>query len=84
VPVGPAGLSAYHAAWQAADASGPRLGLQLADGSVVLEEASLIVEGDHIAGPISSTRISPTPRRSICAAALESATWKGRADGSFT
>ena len=41
MPVGSAGLSAYHAAWHATDGSGSRLaGLQLADGSVVLEQAS--------------------------------------------
>jgi hypothetical protein len=62
MPVGSAGLSAYHAAWHATDGSGPRLaGLQLADGWAVLEEASLIVEGDHIAGPITSGRMPPTP-----------------------
>ena len=67
MPVGSAGLSAYHAAWHATDDSGPRLaGLQLADGSAVLEEASLIVEGDHIAGPITSGRMPPTLRWSIC------------------
>jgi Glycine cleavage T-protein C-terminal barrel domain len=31
-------------------------------------EASLIVEGDHIAGPITSGRMPPTPRRSVCLA----------------
>jgi sarcosine oxidase, subunit alpha len=35
---------------------------------VVLQEARLIVEGDHIARPITSSRISPTPRRPICLA----------------
>ena len=47
MPVGPAGLSGYHAAQPAADAPGPRLGgLQPVDGSVMLEGASLIVAGD--------------------------------------
>ena len=69
MPVGSAGLSACHAAWHATDGSGLRLaGLQLVDGSMVLEEVSLIVEGDHIAGPITSGRMPPTPRRSICLA----------------
>jgi sarcosine oxidase, subunit alpha len=59
-------------AWQAADGSGPRLvGLQPADGSVVPEEASLIVEGSHIAGRITSSRMSPTLHRSICLGQVE-------------
>ncbi|HEY6296474.1 MAG TPA: 2Fe-2S iron-sulfur cluster-binding protein [Streptosporangiaceae bacterium] len=59
-------------AWQFADGSGPRLvGLQPVDPSVVPEEASLIVEGGHIAGRITSSRMSPTLRRSICLAQVE-------------
>jgi len=58
--------------WQAADGSGPRLvGLQPVDGSVVPEEASLIVEGSHIAGRITSSRMSPTLHRSICLGQVE-------------
>jgi sarcosine oxidase subunit alpha len=59
-------------AWQFADGSGPRLvGLQPVDSSVVPEEASLIVEGGHIAGRITSSRMSPTLRRSICLGQVE-------------
>jgi sarcosine oxidase subunit alpha len=59
-------------AWQAADGSGPRLvGLQPVDPSVVPEEASLIVTGGHIAGRITSSRMSPTLHRSICLAQVE-------------
>jgi sarcosine oxidase subunit alpha len=59
-------------AWQLADSSGPRLvGLQPVDPSVVPEEASLIVEGSHIAGRVTSSRMSPTLRRSICLAQVE-------------
>jgi len=59
-------------AWQLADGSGPRLvGLQPVDHSVVPEEASLIVEGGHIAGRVTSSRMSPTLRRSICLAQVE-------------
>ncbi len=59
-------------AWQLADGSGPRLvGLQPVDHSVVPEEASLIVEGGHIAGRITSSRMSPTLRRPICLAQVE-------------
>jgi sarcosine oxidase subunit alpha len=35
------------------------------DHPVVPEEASLIAEGDHIAGRITSSRMSPTLRRSL-------------------
>ncbi|HEY6277586.1 MAG TPA: 2Fe-2S iron-sulfur cluster-binding protein [Streptosporangiaceae bacterium] len=59
-------------AWQFADGSGPRLvGLQPVDRSVVPEVASLIVEGGHIAGRITSSRMSPTLGRSICLAQVE-------------
>jgi sarcosine oxidase, subunit alpha len=59
-------------AWQLADGSGPRLvGLQPVDPTVVPEEASLIMEGDHIAGRITSSRMSPTLHRSICLAQVE-------------
>ncbi len=73
MPVGSAGLSADHAAWQAGDGSGLRLaGLPLVDGSVVLEEASLIVEGDHIAGRITSRPEIPVRvRGDAVAAAVE-------------
>ncbi len=68
-------------AWQLAGEEGPRLvGLQPLDGSVVPDEASLIVEpggvgagadgagGARIAGRITSSRMSPTLRRSVCMA----------------
>ena len=68
-------------AWQLAAEDGPRLvGLQPLDGSVVPDEASLIVEaadgggagagsgGPRIAGRITSSRMSPTLRRSVCLA----------------
>jgi sarcosine oxidase, subunit alpha len=59
-------------AWQLADRSGPRLvGLQPVNASVVPDEASLIVEGSHIAGRVTSSRMSPTLHRSICLAQLE-------------
>jgi sarcosine oxidase subunit alpha len=59
-------------AWQLADGSGPRLvGLQPVDPSVVPDEASLIVEGSHIAGRVTSSRMSPTLHRSICLAQVE-------------
>jgi sarcosine oxidase, subunit alpha len=56
--------------WQAG--SGSRLvGLQPADGSVVPEEASLVMDGDKIAGRITSSRMSPTLGRSICLAQVD-------------
>jgi sarcosine oxidase subunit alpha len=59
-------------AWQHEEASGPCLvGLQPADGSVVPAEASLIMVGDHIAGRVTSSRMSPTLGRSICLAQVE-------------
>jgi sarcosine oxidase subunit alpha len=59
-------------AWQYDDGSGPRLvGLQPADGAIVPDEASLIVEGSHIAGRITSSRMSPTLGRSVCLAQVE-------------
>jgi sarcosine oxidase, subunit alpha len=59
-------------AWQHADGSGPRLvGLQPVDHSVVPEEASLIVTGGHIAGRVTSSRMSPTLGRPICLAQVE-------------
>jgi sarcosine oxidase subunit alpha len=59
-------------AWQHDDGSGPRLvGLQPADGTIVPDEASLIVEGSHIAGRITSSRMSPTLGRSICLAQVD-------------
>ena len=57
-------------AWQGG--SGTRLvGLQPLDGSVVPEEASLIMDGAVIAGRITSSRMSPTLGRSICLAQVE-------------
>ena len=67
-------------AWQLVGEDGPRLvGLQPLDGSVVPDEASLIVEepgdgpeagtrGSRIAGRITSSRMSPTLGRSVCLA----------------
>ncbi len=53
-------------------ASGPRLvALQPANGAIVPDEASLIVEGNHIAGRITSSRMSPTLGRSVCLAQVE-------------
>jgi sarcosine oxidase, subunit alpha len=57
-------------AWQGE--SGTRLvGLQPVDGSVVPEEASLIMDGTRIAGRITSSRMSPTLGRSICLAQVD-------------
>jgi sarcosine oxidase, subunit alpha len=57
-------------AWQGS--SGSRLvGLQPVDGSVVPEEASLIMDGGRIAGRITSSRMSPTLGRSICLAQVD-------------
>lgn len=57
-------------AWQGE--SGARLvGLQPVDGSVVPEEASLIMDGTRIAGRITSSRMSPTLGRSICLAQVD-------------
>jgi sarcosine oxidase, subunit alpha len=59
-------------AWQHAQGIATELvGLQPVDSSVVPEEASLIVDGDTIAGRITSSRMSPTLRRSICLAQVE-------------
>jgi len=59
-------------AWQLAQGITTKLvGLQPVDSSVVPEEASLIVDGDTIAGRITSSRMSPTLRRSICLAQVE-------------
>ena len=59
-------------AWQLAAGIAEKLvGLQPADGSIVPEEASLIVEGSRIVGRITSSRMSPTLRRSICLALVE-------------
>jgi sarcosine oxidase, subunit alpha len=58
--------------WQLAAGVGEKLvGLQPADGSIVPAEASLIVEGSRIVGRITSSRMSPTLRRSICLALVE-------------
>jgi len=57
-------------AWQGG--AGTRLvGLQPVDGSVVPEEASLIMDGNKVAGRITSSRMSPTLNRSICLAQVE-------------
>jgi sarcosine oxidase, subunit alpha len=57
-------------AWQGE--SGTRLvGLQPVDGSVVPEEASLIMDGTKVAGRITSSRMSPTLGRSICLAQVD-------------
>jgi sarcosine oxidase subunit alpha len=59
-------------AWQRAQGIATELvGLQPVDSSVVPEEASLIVDGDTIAGRITSSRMSPTLRRSICLAQVD-------------
>ena len=59
-------------AWQLADGIGQHLvGLQPVDGSVVPEEASLIMDGSQIAGRITSSRMSPTLQRSICLAQVD-------------
>jgi sarcosine oxidase, subunit alpha len=58
--------------WQLAQGIATKLvGLQPVDPSVVPEEASLIVDGDTIAGRITSSRMSPTLRRSICLAQVD-------------
>jgi sarcosine oxidase, subunit alpha len=58
--------------WQHDEKSGARLvALQPVDGSVVPDEASLITEGTHIAGRITSSRMSPTLGRSVCLAQVE-------------
>ena len=46
------------------------IGLWPSDPAVVPPEASLIVEGTTIVGRITSSRMSPTLRRSICMALL--------------
>ena len=54
-------------AWQASAGDYPRLvALQPVDGSVVPPEASQIVEGEEIAGRVTSSRMSPALGRSIC------------------
>jgi sarcosine oxidase subunit alpha len=59
-------------AWQLAGGAAVKLvGLQPADPAVVPDEASLIVDGAEIAGRITSSRMSPTLRRSICLAQVE-------------
>ena len=47
------------------------MALQPTDGAIVPDEASLIVEGSHIAGRITSSRMSPTLGRSVCLAQVE-------------
>ena len=59
-------------AWQLAEGAGMRLvGLQPADPAVVPEECSLIMSGDHIAGRVTSSRMSPALGRSVCLAQVE-------------
>lgn len=59
-------------AWQLESGIAQRLvGLQPVDGSVVPEEASLIVDGSQIAGRITSSRMSPTLHRSVCLAQVD-------------
>ena len=59
-------------AWQNSGGGGLRLvGLQPDDPAVVPAEASQIVEGQRIVGRITSSRMSPTLRRSICLAQVE-------------
>lgn len=59
-------------AWQLEGGIAQRLvGLQPVDGSIVPDEASLIVDGSQIAGRITSSRMSPTLRRSICLAQID-------------
>jgi sarcosine oxidase subunit alpha len=59
-------------AWQLAEGAGTRLvGLQPVDGTVVPEECSLIMAGDHIAGRITSSRMSPALGRSVCLAQVQ-------------
>ena len=59
-------------AWQLAEGDGSRLvGLQPVDGAVVPEECSLIMTGEHIAGRVTSSRMSPTLGRSVCLAQVE-------------
>jgi sarcosine oxidase subunit alpha len=59
-------------AWQHDGGRGSRLvGLQPDDGSLVPPEASQIVDGQRIAGRVTSSRMSPTLGRSICLAQVE-------------
>jgi sarcosine oxidase subunit alpha len=58
--------------WQHDAGPDPRLvALWPADGAVVPDEASLIVDGSHISGRITSSRMSPTLGRSVCLAQVE-------------
>ena len=60
-------------AWQHEDDSGMRLvAMQPLDRSVLPPEASQIVEAGRIAGRVTSSRMSPTLRRSVCLAQVES------------
>ncbi|MGH8922764.1 MAG: aminomethyltransferase family protein, partial [Actinomycetes bacterium] len=62
--------------WQAERGDGSRLvGVAPVDGSIVPPEASQIIEGPHprIVGRITSSRMSPTLRRSVCLAQLDAA-----------
>jgi sarcosine oxidase, subunit alpha len=59
-------------AWQLEAGVAQKLvGLQPVDGTVVPEEASLIMDGSEIAGRITSSRMSPTLGRSICLAQVD-------------
>ncbi|MEJ3657237.1 2Fe-2S iron-sulfur cluster-binding protein [Actinomycetes bacterium KLBMP 9759] len=58
--------------WQEKSGGGPRLvGLQPVEASVVPAEASQIVDGSRIVGRVTSSRMSPTLRRSVCLAQLD-------------
>lgn len=60
--------------WQAERGGYPRLvAVQPVDPQVVPAEASQIVDGDRIAGRITSSRMSPTLNRSICLAQVDEA-----------
>ncbi|HEX6445234.1 MAG TPA: 2Fe-2S iron-sulfur cluster-binding protein [Streptosporangiales bacterium] len=60
--------------WQAERGGYPRLvAVQPVDPQVVPAEASQIVDGDKIAGRITSSRMSPTLNRSICLAQVDEA-----------
>ncbi|MGI8697083.1 MAG: glycine cleavage T C-terminal barrel domain-containing protein, partial [Mycobacteriales bacterium] len=57
--------------WQSRRIDVPRLvGLATADPQLVPPEASQLVVGDEIVGRVTSSRLSPTLRRSICLAQL--------------
>lgn len=58
--------------WQSDDGAYPKLvAVQPVNPSIVPEEASQIVDGDAIVGRITSSRMSPTLRRSVCLAQVD-------------